>query len=122
MTWPIFDPAVPFPGGTFRALLVRATDGDTVRCLADCGFLVTRTLDIRLEGVDAAELRGGTPETRAKAQAARAFLAQYEGRTVLLHTRQAKSFDRYVGTVVVDGMSLSAALLARGLAEAYVPT
>jgi micrococcal nuclease len=119
--WPLFDPAVPFPGGTFRAVILRATDGDTLRCLCDCGFSVTRTLDVRLLGVNAPELHGGTVATRAAALRARDFLAQYEGRTAFLVTRQAKSFDRYLADVVVDGESLADLLLRRGLAVAYDP-
>jgi endonuclease YncB( thermonuclease family) len=118
---PLFDPAVPFPGGVFRAVILRVVDGDTVAALCDLGFSVTRTLHVRLAGINAAELHGGTEASRARAQAARAFLVGYEGRTGLLVTRQTKSFDRYVGDVVVDGQSLAAALLAAGLVDAYAP-
>lgn len=122
MAHSLFDPAVPFPGGTFRAVILRAIDGDTVLVLVDVAFSVTRTMSVRLRGINAPELHGGTAETRARAQAAKAFVAQYEGRTALLETTQSKSFDRYLASVTIDGHSLADLVVAAGLADVWWPT
>lgn len=89
----------PFPEtAVWRAIGVRAIDGDTISVLVDCGFGVSVTVDLRLEGVDTPEVVG---ENRAAGLAAKEFTASLiEGRALVVTTRKFRqSFTRYVARV-----------------------
>ena len=94
--------------GLFRAQIVSARDGDTVVALIDQALNTYRTLALRVAGVDAPEIVGGTAESQARATAARAWVdANVVGRWALVRTyksrtgRERVSFDRYEADVTV---------------------
>ncbi len=63
------------PDYTYRIKeVVRVIDGDTVDVLIDLGFYLSARKRIRFLSIDTYELRGGTVETKAKGQAAKARL------------------------------------------------
>lgn len=105
---------------TYRARLVRAIDGDTIRVELDLGFDVRVVHDIRVAGVDTPELRGGTQATREAAQAARRFTEQWctagahDGWPLTVTTSRSRSFTRYVGSVERGGRSLARSLVGAG--------
>lgn len=105
--------------------LVRVIDGDTfVADLAVWHSLTTR-VSVRLRDVDTPELRGGTAETRAQAEKAKGLAeawlrnetGQYGTGPIQVATCGTDSFGRIVGRVYREGSSLSAVLLAAGLAR-----
>ena len=65
------------PDYTYRIKeVVRVIDGDTVDVMIDLGFYLTARKRIRFLNIDTYELRGGTPETKALAKAAKARLIE----------------------------------------------
>jgi len=75
------------PDYTYRIKeVVRVIDGDTVDVLIDLGFYLSARKRIRFLNIDTYELRGGTAETKAKGQAAKARLIE------LLATSDAKVY------------------------------
>jgi micrococcal nuclease len=55
---------VEFPYNTYRAICKEVYDGDTFTVLVDLGFYTYTTVRVRLLGVDTAEIRGGTTESK----------------------------------------------------------
>lgn len=60
------------PNYTYRATLDRVIDGDTIDVYLDLGCHTTVHKRLRFLELDTEELRGGTDESKAKAQAAKA--------------------------------------------------
>lgn len=92
---------------TYRALVLRVLDGDTVRLLVDLGFYARQQVDLRLKDVAAPELnQPGGPE-------AREFVATWLASTPRLdwplvvttevthavEPTQTRTFARYVGDI-----------------------
>lgn len=109
----------------YSATLNRVVDGDTIDLEVDLGFHLKASLRFRLMGVDTPELRGGTPESKARARAARSRVDYLlRGHKLTIQTYKADSFGRWLATVyyprIEDGIrssslgSLSATLIREG--------
>ncbi len=108
--------------GPVAARVVRVIDGDTLTVEATIWIGQRITVNARIRGIDAPELRGACPREKTMARAARAALAGFaEARAVTLTGIEN---DKYAGRVVADvatdeGIDLGARMLAAGLARAY---
>lgn len=94
---------------SYPADLVRVIDGDTYVLRVELGFQVSITVPIRLSGIDTPERF--TPEGRSARAFAEARLRS--GRIVVTPTG-ARTFERYVAAVTVDGKDLAGLLRAAG--------
>lgn len=56
---------------SYRARITEVYDGDTCTAVVDLGFTVHVEVKFRLLGINAPELRGGTPQSKAAGEAAR---------------------------------------------------
>lgn len=102
-----------------RAQVLDVHDGDTLTALTDVGGGITWTINVRLLGVFAPELKEpGGPETR---QFVLDWIAKQPGKWPVVVTtartktdKDALTFDRYLGTVTsLDGTdSLNLAVMA----------
>jgi len=105
--------------GPVPATLLRVIDGDTLLVRARVWLDLEVVARVRLRGVNAPELRAQDGEERARAAAARAFVAGLAEGASLTLTEIGK--DKYGGRVVarvaVDGADLGSALLASGHAR-----
>ena len=104
----------------------RVVDGDTVDLVIDLGFSIFTKQRIRLAGIDTPEFRGGTAESKIKAQIAATRLEELLGSgEVFIRTEQDKkgSFGRYLGYLIVVKQGIdfevNQILLEEGLAEKY---
>lgn len=90
-----------FPRYHYQGTVVRVIDGDTVEIAVDCGFRITHTLQLRLAGINAPELRG---EDRPDGLTAVSALSELvRGQTVRVRThKDGRSFSRYVGDLFVE--------------------
>ena len=107
--------------GPVAAKVERVIDGDTIEVRAAIWLGQSLTVRVRIDGVDAPELKARCTDERKMALAARDFLARrLEGAAVKL-TRVV--YDKYGGRVradVEDGNGdIGRALLAAGLARPY---
>lgn len=104
---------------SFPGRLDRVIDGDTVVVVVDLGFNTRRKLELRLDGVDTAEIHNTSKDSeeykRGIEQAA--FVEEFcdaEGEwplRVYTKERQGK-YGRWLGDIVADGDFLTQALLA----------
>lgn len=113
---------------TYRAVVVRWVDGDTLDVTIDLGFYVTTAQRLRLmasgQGVNAPETNATDPGTRLRAHQAteRCNGLAPPGTAFVARTARDKadSFGRFLGEVVLaDGRSVGDVLLAEGLAVPY---
>jgi micrococcal nuclease len=107
--------------GPVSAVVQRVVDGDTIEVRAAIWLGETLTVRVRIDGVDAPELKARCPEERQLALEARDFLVRrLDGAAVKLTQ---VGYDKYGGRVrthVTDARGdVANALLASGLARPY---
>lgn len=104
-------------GWTTPCTVVDVYDGDTV--VVD----VTRRIRLRLTDLWCAEIRGGTPETKAKGQAAKVALEDFlaDAQSVVLHVpfqdedfHDRLTMGRVLGKLFADGKDLSVEMIDSG--------
>ena len=103
------------PSYSYRAVVVRIVDGDTIRVDLDLGLHVwQRNMPLRLLGYDAPEVRG---EERPQGLLASAALAELLpiGTEIIVETRKGDGFGRYLAQVWKDGEDINA-IMAEDLA------
>lgn len=104
---------------TYQGALLSIHDGDTITMRLDLGHRIWHDVTVRLAGLDAPELR--TPEGDAAKIWVTTWFATYHG-PYIVHTIKDRSdkYGRLLATVVAeDGHSLTADLLADGIARVY---
>ena len=92
---------------TYKAKVIRIVDGDSVLMDLDLGVGVHllgndgRGMDIRLFGIDCAEVRGGTTAQKAHGVLAKTFVQEHleVGETYEITTHQRGKFGRYLATI-----------------------
>jgi len=113
----------------YRAKIIRVIDGDTCIALIDCGFNSIKMERLRLEGVDAPELRPrrGTNveklDEKARAKVATERVRELiEGKQVVIQTKKTGKFGRWLAVIYLPGDSqrtINQLLLEEGLAVQY---
>ncbi|HBO12234.1 MAG TPA: hypothetical protein DD491_05550 [Halieaceae bacterium] len=96
---------------TFQGRVVSVADGDTVTVLTDGNT----QLRVRLANIDCPE-RGGQPWGRKAREAAAALVA---GRQVRVETSGKDRYERYIGTIYVDGLNVNTQLVRDGHCWVY---
>lgn len=108
----------------YRATVTGVYDGDTITVDIDLGFSVTlHKYKIRLLGVDAPELRGGTEASRKRGRASRDFLRGLVlGKEIILTTVKDKKgkYGRYLGQAIIGGQCVNLNLLEQKHAKKYI--
>lgn len=106
----------------YKAKVVRVIDGDTIEVMIDFGFHFSKTMHIRLDGIDTPELRGGTLETKAAARKAKQFVIdEVDGKDItLLSIKESDKYGRCVGRILYDNdKDLTELLLEKKLGKVY---
>ena len=107
------------PQYTYKAVVQRVVDGDTVDLFVDCGFNIMRKERIRFYGVDAWETRGEEREEGLKAKEFVQNLLPVGSECVVRTGKEQGKFGRYLGEIFVNDRSLNEMLLEEGHAEVY---
>lgn len=104
-----------------KVSLASVYDGDTFKVYLACKYpIFCKAIPVRVRGVDCPEMRGGTPETKAAAKAAKAFTKQFlRGGKILLRNCGRDKYFRLLCEVKVNGVNLGTALLEHGHAVPY---
>lgn len=107
----------------YQAEVLRVIDGDSVQVAVEIWPGITVQPLIRISGVDSPELRGKCSEEKALAGMAKALVRHLlppGSKVILKRVKNDKYAGRYLSEVTLnDGRSLSAVLLAQGLARPY---
>jgi len=111
------------PTYTYRVKnVVRVVDGDTVDIDIDLGFYLTARKRIRMLDIDTDELRGGTIETKARANMAKERLeVLLSTGDVYIKTKMDATgkYGRLLGTFYVVVNSLAVDINAKLVAEGF---
>lgn len=104
-----------------KVSLASVNDGDTFKVYLACKYpIFCKAIPVRVRDVDCPEIRGGTPETKAAAKAAKAFTKQFlRGGKILLRNCGRDKYFRLLCEVKVNGADLGTALIEHGHAVPY---
>lgn len=106
--------------GSFLALILTVTDGDTFKARIEIWPSVEVITAVRLKGIDTPEIRGKCAAEREKALAARERLRSLlVGSVVISNVELDKFAGRVDATVTVDGKNVGDTLVSEGLARVY---
>ena len=108
--------------GPFPFELVEVIDGDTFRARVDIWLGQTVTVKVRLKGVDTPEMNGKCAAEKKLARQAKAFAENWlrKNQAQLTNVHYGTYAGRVLATAqIVNGDSLSAALLSENLAKPY---
>lgn len=113
--------AAEFLPGPYAAKLLEVVDGDTIRVRIRIWVDIDTETLVRIDGIDAPELRGRCEEETAMARRARDMVESLaiHGVLTLYDIRYGKFAGRVVARVEADGRDIGRSLLADGLARAY---
>lgn len=105
----------------FPAEIIRVVDGDTVDAVIDLGFNISITERIRLEGIDAPEIRTSDQMEKMRGhEAAHALTVLIgDGNVVIESDGKRGKFGRVLGVIVKDGLNLNQKLLNEGFVDVY---
>lgn len=112
--------AEPLPG-PYGALLLEVVDGDTIRVRIRIWVDIDTETLVRIDGIDAPELRGRCKEEAALARRARSLVQSLTAGNELkiYDIRYGKFAGRVVARVETGGRDIGQALMAQGLARPY---
>ena len=120
---PVLALAKPSDYGRVTVDLVNSVyDADTFRVtVKSWPAIVGDNMPIRLNGVDAAEIRGKCAEEKARARAARDFTREQlnQAKTIELRNIRRGKYFRILSDVFVDGVDLAALLIQHNHARPY---
>lgn len=104
-----------------KVSLASVYDGDTFNVYLACKYpIFCKAIPVRVRGVDCPEMRGGTPETKAAAKAAKAFTKQFlRGGKIFLRNCGRDKYFRLLCEVRVNGADLGTALIEHVHAVPY---
>lgn len=103
----------------YFAVIDRIVDGDTIDLLVDLGFEVLHRIRVRLEGVQAPEVRGPEREDGLAWTRLLGWLVEQHGTKVVIETKKVGSRDKYgrwVGQITwhPSGLSLNQEIVRLG--------
>lgn len=107
--------------GTFLALLISVTDGDTFKARIPVWDNVEVVTAVRVKGIDTPEIKGKCVAEKALALKAKARLADLlaSGQIVISDVTPDKYAGRVDADVTANGQDVAAILVADGLARQY---
>ena len=104
--------------GTFFALLISVTDGDTFKARVPVWDGVEIVTAVRLSGIDTPELKGKCPAEKVLALKAKARLAELLVGTIVISEVEPDKFSGRVDALVTaNGQDVAGILVADGLAR-----
>jgi micrococcal nuclease len=107
---------------TYRAVLKRIVDGDTIDVAIDLGFDIHYNTRVRLSGINTPECRTRDLEEKKRGLAAKARLEELlEGDDLTIKTQLDKSgkFGRVLGEIFMKNVSINERLVEEGHATPY---
>jgi len=108
----------------YKCEVTRVVDGDTIDCVLDLGFSILHKCRVRLYGIDTPESRTRDLDEKARGKLASKFLQESidDGDEIVLRSELKDSkgkYGRVLGSIVVDGLDVNQAMVARNLAVNY---
>ncbi|WP_432633364.1 thermonuclease family protein [Brachyspira sp.] len=101
--------------------VIRVYDGDTFFVnIPYLHWLIGSNISVRIRGIDTAEIRGGTAETKALAQKSKdALIKLFENRTITLYNLNRDKYFRILADVKADNIEVKEYMIKNGFAKEY---
>lgn len=110
-------PKMPSPDYTYKAIIIRWVDGDTVYLKVDLGFRTTIETDFRVYGINTPE-RGQLNYKEATADANR--LAPVGTEVTIQTYKDPEKYGRWLANIFTpDGIDVAQTIIADGLGVPY---
>ena len=119
-----YEDTIPFIPNITEAEVIKVYDGDTITI----GFFypgsdkphIPYRMSVRLLGIDTPEMKGKSPEEKAKAKQAQSFLSsQILGKKVTLTDVALEKYGRLLANVHYDGVYINKLMIDNHYAVAY---
>ncbi|MGB5802612.1 MAG: thermonuclease family protein [Vibrio anguillarum] len=104
---------------TYKATVIDVYDADTITIKIDLGFKITQEMRIRLDGIDAPELRGQTRELGLLARDYLTKLILNKEITITTVKDTQGKYGRYLGTIFLGDLNINKHLLNKGTVNRY---
>ena len=106
---------------TYKAKCLRVIDGDTIVAEVDLGFDTYKKVRVRLEGIDAPEVRTRDLKEKAKGIQSKEYLEDIfaTNREFILVSNKVDKYGRCLGTIYMEDININEEMLDIGLAEVY---
>lgn len=106
----------------YKAKCLRVIDGDTIVAEVDLGFNIYTKVNIRLEGIDAPEVRTRDLEEKKKGIASKEYLEDIFSlnKSFLLESKKVDKYGRCLGTIYIGDVNINEEMIEEGLAARYV--
>lgn len=101
--------------------VIRVYDGDTFFVnIPYLHWLIGSNISVRIRGIDTAEIRVGTAETKALAQKSKeALIKLFENRTITLYNLNRDKYFRILADVKADDIEVKEYMIKNGYAKKY---
>lgn len=101
--------------------VIRVYDGDTFFVnIPYLHWLIGSNISVRIRGIDTAEIRGGTAETKALAQKSKdALIKLFENRNITLYNLNRDKYFRILADVKADDIEVKEYMIKNGFAKEY---
>ena len=101
----------------YKAKIISVYDGDTVTAIIDLGFQITNKIKIRLDGINAPEIRGKQrPEGLKSRDYLRSLILDKDVIIQTLRDKKGK-YGRYIGIIHLKDENVNELLVESGYAE-----
>jgi len=116
-----YEDTIPFIPNIKEAQVIKVYDGDTITIgffQPDCDK--PYRMSVRLLGIDTPEIKGKSPEEKAKAKMAQKFLSSHVlGKTVTLTDVSLEKYGRLLANVYCDGAHMNQLMIDNHYAVSY---
>ena len=100
-----------------NAVCKNVVDGDTIDVIIDVGFKIKVEQRLRLNRIDAPEIRGKEKEKGLKTKEYLMLKFRLPGPIIIIETQKTGKYGRYLAEIWLDGKNLNDELVEKGLAE-----
>jgi micrococcal nuclease len=106
---------------TYKAKCIRVIDGDTIVAEVDLGFDTYKKVRVRLEGIDAPEVRTRDLKEKAEGMKSKEYLEDIFSinREFTLVSNKVDKYGRCLGTIFIEDVNINEEMLDIGLADVY---
>lgn len=101
----------------YKALITKVVDGDTVDAIVELGFYLSAKLRLRLDKIDAPEMRGIESELGKISK--QYLIDRILNKEVIIQTQKSDVFGRWLATIFLEGEDINDTMLKTGYAKEY---
>lgn len=100
---------------SYKAVCDRVVDGDTIHATVDVGFYLKTKQSFRLHRINAPETRTKDLEEKARGAQSKLRLKELiEGKEIIIETKKAGKFGRWLVDIFLEGQSINDLLVEEG--------